>query len=200
MNSSEETQLVKKAKKGDVSAFETLIESHQKKIYNLALNFTKNHHDALDLSQEAFLKAFRNIKNFNEDSLFSTWLYKITTNLCTDHYRKQSNLKVTTIDSEFQNENGEPIQKMVLQSNFKDPESSYLQKELRELIISLLNKIPIESKTIIVLKDIHQFHYQEISKILDIPLGTVKSRLNSARKTLQKILKENHELFSRFNV
>jgi RNA polymerase sigma-70 factor, ECF subfamily len=200
MNTSDEMQLLKKAKKGDVSAFEILIEGHQKKIYNIALNFSKNHDDALELSQEAFLKAFRNIKNFKEDSLFSTWLYRITTNLCTDHYRKKNNEKLTYLSDESQNDAGAAIKKPELYSNFRDPESSYLQKELRELILSLLDKITLESKTIIVLRDIHQFNYQEISKILDIPLGTVKSRLNSSRKALRKILEENHELFYKYNV
>lgn len=195
MTKLEEKSLLKKAKKGNINAFEILVNEHQKKVYNLALKFSKNHEDALDLAQESLLKAYRNIQNFKENSLFSTWLYKITTNICIDHYRKINNIQTVYIDEEVKNNDGDSYKKINLPS-LSDPESACERKELRDFIISCLDKIPIELKSIIVLKDIQGFSYEEISQILDIPMGTVKSRINRARALMRKHLSENESFLN----
>lgn len=195
MTKLEEKSLLKKAKKGNINAFEILVNEHQKKVYNLALKFSKNHEDALDLAQEALLKAYRNIQNFKGNSLFSTWVYKITTNICIDHYRKTNNIQTVYIDEEVKNNDGDSYKKINLPS-LSDPESECERKELRGFIISCLDKIPIELKSVIVLKDIQGFSYEEISQILDIPMGTVKSRINRARTLMRKHLSENESFLN----
>jgi RNA polymerase sigma-70 factor (ECF subfamily) len=194
MENTNEKMLLKKAIKGSLDEFEILISPYQKKIYNIALNFTKNHDDALELSQEALIKVFRSIKTFNGDSKFSTWIYRITTNVCIDFYRKQNNITTIYIDEEKDAQDG--LYKFELKSNIADPPASYLQKELRVHIKEVLNKIPIELKTIILLRDVQGFCYDEISAILNLPIGTVKSRLNRSRQLLKKILSKDKEQIS----
>jgi len=100
--SSSEKELIKRAKKGDVEAFEQLIEGCQKKVFNIALRMLGNYDDASELAQEVFLKAYKSIKNFKGDSLFNTWIYKVTTNACLDEIRKRKNKKVVYLDEDIE--------------------------------------------------------------------------------------------------
>lgn len=199
MSKSNEKELMKLAARGDVSAFEELIFSHQKKVYNIAVNYTKNHDDALEISQEALIKAFRNIKNFKGDCSFSTWIFRITTNTCIDHYRKNSNISCIYIDGEKDIEDGTGA-RYELKSDLSEPLTAYLQKELRLGIRKALNSIPVELKTVVILRDIHGFCYEEISSIVGIPLGTIKSRISRARQFLKQILLRDNELFNKKDV
>lgn len=201
MTTSLEKELVKRAAMGDVPAFEDLVSIYQKKVYNIALNFFKNHDDALEISQEAFIKVFRSIGSFNGKSSFSTWLFRIVTNTCIDEFRKRNNITVVYIDEEVESEGDKPY-KTELRSNFEEPQEAYSRKEMRLIIMEALNKIPVELKTMIILRDINGFNYEEISHILNLPLGTVKSRISRARESLKNILKSysNLELSPRNNV
>jgi RNA polymerase sigma-70 factor, ECF subfamily len=200
MTTSEETLLIKEAKKGNLNAFELLIVKHQKKVYNIALHFSKNHDDALDLSQDTFLKAFKNLPGFKENSSFSTWIYQIATNLCIDAYRKNSHVTLSYIDEDPQYEEESSAPKIVLTSSFLSPEDAYLKAEFKNAIHHCLDQLPLELKMILVLKDIHDFQYAEIAHILQIQLGTVKSRISRARTYFKKILSQNKELFNRVSV
>lgn len=199
MSNTKEKELVKQASNGEVSAFEELILPHQKKIYNIALHYTKNHDDALEISQEALIKAFKNIKNFKGESAFSTWLFRIATNTCIDSYRKNININYVYIDEEIDNDQDSNI-KFELKSHLPEPATAYLQKELRGIIKVALNSIPIELKTVVVLRDIHGFCYEEISGIVGAPLGTIKSRISRARQFLKEILLKDRELINKRDV
>ncbi len=187
-----EKLLVKKSQAGDVEAFELLIDSYDRRAYNIAYRVMGNEEDAKDMAQEAMLRVFRSIKDFKGQSSFSTWLYRIVTNVCLDELRRRKNVKYISIDSTIQTEDGE--MHIELSSDMETPESAYERLEQRELIKRAIQELNDEYRSVIVLRDIQGFSYEEISNILDCSLGTVKSRINRARTMLRDRLKASMEL------
>lgn len=185
-----EKQLLQKAKMGDENSFESLILSCQNKAFNIAIRYLKNEDDAMDALQESFIKIFRHLSSFKEDSRFDTWVYRIVVNTCNDMLRKNSNQKIT--DSIFKTED-EKETVIEIPDVSGSPEEVFNKKEKTEHIISCLEKLSQEQKEIIVLRDIHGFSYEEISKMLDCSIGTVKSRINRSRLRLREILLEQNE-------
>ena len=184
-----EKQLIQKAKTGDESSFEALILSCQNKAYNIALRYLKNEDDAMDALQESFIKIFRHLGSFKEDSRFDTWVYRIVVNTCNDMLRKNSNMKMT--DSIFRNEDDKETV-IEIPDITGSPEEVIDQKEKTAHILSCLERLNQEQKEIIVLRDIHGFSYDEISEILNCSIGTVKSRINRSRLRLREILLEQN--------
>ncbi len=187
-----EKLLVKKSQSGDVESFELLISSYDKRAYNIAYRVMGNEEDAKDMAQEALLRIFRSIKDFKGQSSFSTWLYRIVTNVCLDELRRRKNEKYVSMDSTIQTDSGELH--MELCSDKETPESVYERVEQRELIKSAISELNEDYRSVIVLRDIQGFSYEEISNILDCSLGTVKSRINRARNMLRERLKSSVEL------
>ncbi|HOJ80894.1 MAG TPA: sigma-70 family RNA polymerase sigma factor [Clostridiales bacterium] len=187
-----ERLLISKAKAGDVEAFEQLIEAYQKKVYNLALRMTGNQDDAADLAQEAFIRVFRSISGFKEQSSFSTWVYRITTNVCLDEIRKRKNRKVISIDEEIHMDDGE-IKRQVI-SEEPLPDELAEREELRSIVNAAINSLPEDQRIVLTLRDLNGLSYDEIAKILDCPGGTVKSRINRARQALRNVLSARTEL------
>lgn len=189
---SNEILLVEKSRKGDVDAFEELIRDYKKSAYNIALKVLQNVEDAEDASQEALIKVFKSIKNFNMQSTFRVWLYRIVVNTCIDFKRKKK-VNAFSIDEdidlggdsslhrEIADDSGNPD--VLLEKNFNN-----------KLVIEAVNKLDDIYKTIIILRDIQGFSYGEIAEILSCNLGTVKSRLNRARKNLKEILENELEI------
>lgn len=172
----EERELISRCKKNDMDAFESLILSYEKKIYNLCFYMLKNKDDALDASQEVSIKIYKSIDKFKGESKFSTWVYRITYNTCMDYIKKRRDElsyddvinPETHVDSR--------IEGII--------ETRELQYEIKKCILKLSN----DFRTIIILRDINGLSYQEIADILNIEIGTVKSRLNRARETLRNEL------------
>jgi len=191
--SNNEQLLLERSKAGDIAAFETLIEAYQKKIFNLAYRIVGNYDDAGDLAQEALIRIFRSIVNFKEQSSFSTWVYRITTNVCLDDIRKKKNRKVLSLDEEIHVEDGE--MKRQIMSDDPLPDEVAEKEELRHLVNSAIKGLPEEQRLVITLRDIQGLTYDEISEILDCPSGTVKSRINRARQALKNVLLSKRELF-----
>ena len=187
-----EKLLVKKSQSGDVEAFELLISSYDKRAYNIAYRVMGNEEDAKDMAQEALLRVFKSVKDFKGQSSFSTWLYRIVTNVCLDELRRRKNDKHISMDSTIRTENGELH--MELCSDKETPESVYERVEQRELIKNAIRELNDEYRSVIVLRDIQGFSYDEISNMLDCSLGTVKSRINRARTMLRDKLKASMEL------
>jgi len=182
-----EKQLIQKAKTGDEISFESLILGCQNKAFNIAIRYLKNEEDALDALQESFIKIFRHLNTFKEDSRFDTWVYRIVVNTCNDMLRKNSNQKIT--DSLFKtDEEKETI--IEIPDSSGAPEEVYDKKEKSEHIKSCLEKLNQEQKEIIILRDVHGFSYDEISEILECSIGTVKSRINRSRLRLREIILE----------
>lgn len=183
--------MVALCKKGDREAFNALVTKYQKQVFNIAYGMLSDYEDASDASQEVFVKVYRSIASFKGQASFSTWLYRICSNVCNDMLRKRQRRVISVSIDGDDDENpaahlpsGEPTPAERLEQNER-------QKAVREAINSLRK----EYREIIVYSDMEQLSYEEISKILRCPVGTVKSRLNRARNNLRKKLSEKRELF-----
>jgi RNA polymerase sigma-70 factor (ECF subfamily) len=193
-----EKLLIDKAKAGDIQSFEMLVEKHQKRIFNIALRVIGNHADAADLAQNALIRIYKSIGNFKEESSLSTWIYRITMNVCFDELRRRKNRKLISIEQEIQLDDGDV--KRQLESESPQPSEAAEKKELKSIVRNAIEQLSDEHKEVIILRDLQAFSYDEIASILDLPVGTVKSRINRARSALKKILTENKELLSEYYV
>ena len=187
MTPSEELSLIERVRTGDADAFEPLVCEHQKKVYNLALRLLKNSDDALDASQEAFIKAFTGISGFRADSRFSVWLYRLTYNVCIDLLRKKS--RENTVPLSVEDDGGETVE-LEIPDERTSPEREYERRELRELISAGLDTLSEEHRQILIMREISDMSYTEIADTLSISVGTVKSRIARARAALAVFLSE----------
>lgn len=190
----DEKELIKKSKDGNIESFEKLIEAHQLKVYNISLKMLKNEQDAFDASQDALLKAFKYIGKFKEEASFSTWLYRITVNVCLDMLKKRKDSYNTlSLEQQISLKDNE------VQVQFEDKKQNVLndvlKSEQKKALYEAIDKLSAEHKKMIVLRDIEGFSYEEIAKITNKNLGTVKSKINRARASLKEILIKNKELF-----
>ncbi|WP_236904913.1 RNA polymerase sigma factor [Clostridium formicaceticum] len=188
----QEDVLIEKAKKGDVESFELLIGAYQKKAFNIAYRILGNLEDANDMTQEALVKVYRSIHNFKGNSSFSTWLYSIVNNVCIDFIRKNKKTKLLYIDG--QQEEGAYTKELPDEMN--TPECLFEKNEVKKMIHDAINQLNYEQRKIIVLRDIQGFSYQEIAEILDISVGTVKSRINRGRNHLKLLIGEGMKVTS----
>ncbi len=177
----EEQILIKKCQADDAVAFEELLGNYETMIYNLTYRFFGNHHDASDVGQEALLRVYRKIKDFNGKSSFKTWLYRVVSNLCLDEIRKRKKRKDSSLE-EAKESGYEPLAGDVT------PMENVLQKERFQLIQEILLLLTEEHRTILILKDIEGLDYNEISQVLNCNIGTVKSRLSRARESFRQKL------------
>lgn len=184
-----EKELVRKSKEGDVEAFEELIRSYEKRIYNIAFRMAGDRDDAFDIAQEVCIRIFRSIGKFKGNSSFSTWVYRITSNVCIDEMRKRRSnvipLAVASDDGEYE---------IPIADEGKLPDEILESREISDAVRSCILELEPEYRMIIILRDINGYTYDEISKVLDVNMGTVKSRLNRARGMLKTKIK-NMELF-----
>lgn len=192
--SENEKLLLERAKKGEVEAFELLIERYQRKVFNIALKMLGNHDDASELAQEAFIKIYKSIKGFKEESSFSTWVYRIATNVCLDELRKRKNRKLTYLDEVIQSEDGDLKREIADQG--LSPDAIAERKELKHALNQAILSLSEEHRVVLIMRDLHGMTYEEIAKITKCPEGTVKSRINRARLSLKEALYKNKELFS----
>lgn len=184
--------IVKKAIKGNKNALEKLIIKYEKKVYNIAYQIFGNEHDANDMAQEVFIKVYKSLHKFNFKSTFSTWIYRITVNTCIDEYRKKSkNSKVEYMDETIKQQDS------IIQKQFIDkgltPEEEIIKNENIKFVRESIDELKEDYRIIIILRDIKGYSYENIADILDISIGTVKSRISRARSKLKKIIKENQE-------
>ena len=178
-----EKVLLQRAKKGEIAAFEALVSAYERRVYALALRSTGSEDDAADITQEVFLRAYRSLDTFRGDSGFSTWLYRITTNLCVDLARKKNSAPTDQLDEEAI---GRVPETRSEQRQEEALESSELRREL-DIALSMVSE---EHRKIVILRDVAGMTYADIASALSIEEGTVKSRLARARAALRKILIE----------
>ena len=183
----EELAIIEKIRGGDSNAFEELVLANQKNVYNLALKMLSNAEDALDISQEAFFKAYRQLDSFRGDSRFSVWLYRLTYNLCIDFLRKKPRSKVISIT--YQDE-GDESSDIEIPDVRNLPEDNALRREMRNTISASIDELGQSHREILVMREITGMSYGEIAEALNLNEGTVKSRLARARIYLANILKE----------
>ncbi len=187
---SAELELIERSKGGDLAAFEELVVTHQKLIYNLAYRMTGNEEDAFDVVQEAFLRAFKSIKRFNMNSSFGTWIYRIASNICIDLLRKRK--KTRTYPLTQQDYCGKNSTRVIAQSDDL-PEEQAERRDIRNKVRQAINNLPEDQRVIIILRDIQGRSYKEIGEILKLNIGTVKSRISRARAYLKEELQKLEE-------
>ena len=182
----------KNAAKGDIASFEKLVRKYEKFVCTTVYSVVRNYDDALDVSQEVFLKLYHNIGSFKGESSFSSWLYRIAKNSALDFLRKQKNIR-QNVSLVTESSDGEEVQLEIADTSEKSsPESSILKKEQKEILYSALDDLSDEHREIIILRDIEGYAYEQITEILKLEHGTVKSRLFRARENLRKILLEKN--------
>ena len=178
-------ELIRKAANGDRDAFDQLVERYQTQVYNLCLRMVGVREDALDLAQEAFLRAWKGLPYFQFGASFSTWLYRLTSNVCIDFLRAQKRRSVVSIT--FLDDRDEE-KELDLPDPAAGPEDQAIQTERRELITRAMNDLPVEYRQVLSLRVLQDLSYAEIAELLDIKEGTVKSRIARAREQLRKNL------------
>ena len=188
-----EQELVARARRGDESAFEALVTENEKRIYNLCRRLTGNQEDAAELTQEAFLNAWRGLGRFQGESSFSTWLYRLATNACIDFLRKEKRRQSLSMTVSLDDE--EEARQVELPDERYAPEGALERAEARRAVAEGLERLTLEHRQVLVLREIHGLSYAEIGQVLGLEEGTVKSRIARARGALRKVLTERGNLF-----
>ncbi len=177
---------------GELDAFNRIVKAYQKMVFNQAYRVMGDYHAAQDAAQEAFLSAYQKLHTYRGGS-FKSWLLRIVTNACYDEFRRRKRQPVTPLNPI--NDHGEEIESPAwLEDPAEKPESMLTRKELSEAIQFCLNKLDLEFRSVVVLVDIQGLDYASAAEIIDRPLGTVKSRLARARRSLQECLQHFREL------
>ena len=182
-----ELELVRQAAHGSTTAFEQLVLSYQTQVYNLALRMAGNPEDAMDLSQEAFIKAWRGLATYRFDSAFSTWLYRLTSNVCIDFLRRQKKQKVVPL--QVTDDTGEE-RDLSIPDPTPGPEETLLARSDREQVAQALGRLEPEYRQALTLRVVNGLSYAEIADILGIREGTVKSRIARAREKMRAAMQK----------
>jgi RNA polymerase sigma-70 factor, ECF subfamily len=183
MSPTEERTAIERCKKGDRDAFAFIVQKYMKPAYYVALGYVGKPDDALDISQDAFVNAFRHITDFDTSKTFFPWFYSILKNLCMNHLNRIRRLCEDSIDAMAGQEDEIPLPVEAL-----NPEQSAVQKDLRYKIGRAIRRLHPKEREIIILQHLQDFSYQEIADLLGIPIGTVMSRLYGARRALRREL------------
>ena len=180
--------LVERCQGGDLGAYEILVGRHRQRVYQYAYSRVRNEQDAADLSQETFVKAWRAIRGFKKTAQFSTWLYRITTNLVIDSARRRERRPEVPFEEAIDPDADANVE--IPPSNQPSPTDEAQRKELRQQIDAALLELSPEHRAVLQLREFDGFDYAEIAKAVGCSLGTVMSRLHYARKHMQKLLKD----------
>jgi RNA polymerase sigma factor (sigma-70 family) len=186
----DELQIITEAQNGSLAAFNKLVMTYQGMAYNVAYRIIGNQESAADACQDAFIKAFKAIKQY-KGGAFKSWLMRIVTNTCYDQIRYKSRRPTTSLD-EISDNPAEHNTKLV--NGSERPEEHVLRGELGDLLQTGISDLPEDQRIVLVLSDVQGFSYQEIAEIINQPLGTVKSRLSRGRRRLRDYLIEQREL------
>ncbi|MDH5355281.1 MAG: RNA polymerase sigma factor RpoE [Gammaproteobacteria bacterium] len=181
-----DAELVKRVQAGDTAAYDVLVQKYQHKVVNLVGRFVSDQAECYDITQDAFIKAYRAIGNFRGDSQFYTWLYRIAANTAKNYLasraRKSPNNTVDVEDAEhFEGESG--------LKEYANPENLLLTEEIKQTIFAAIEALPDDLKSAITLREIEGLSYEEIAEVMDCPIGTVRSRIFRARDVIDKELR-----------
>ena len=192
--SAEEKALIERCKRGDLAAFNDLVRKYEKQVYNFAYRLTGNYDDANDVAQDAFLRVFNAIGSFRGDASFSTWLFRITTNVFLDERKRAKAHPQASLDEYL--ELGESSVTRQIEDPSPTPEAVLEESERAQILSNAVSDLPEYQRAMITLYHGQQKSYEEIAEIMDLPIGTVKSRLNRARLALKEKLSGLRELFN----
>ena len=180
-----EGELVSRARAGDTAAFEQLMEENQDRVYTLCLRMTGHREDALDLAQEAFLNAWRGLPSFQGNSSFSTWVYRLASNACIDFLRKRKRQQQGESGLSLDDDEA-PLPEPADPRG--SPEEELERRELRRAVERGLQALPEHHRQVLIMRELSGLSYQEIGAVLNLDLGTVKSRIARARLALKNYL------------
>ena len=187
----DEARIISEAQKGSLAAFNQLVMAYQGLAFNVAYRVIGQPDAAADACQDAFLKAYKAIKQHQGGS-FKSWLMRIVTNTCYDQIRYKKRRPTTSLEGMTEHSSGEHNSSLI--SEAEHPEDYAMRGELGEVIQEGISQLPDDQRIVLVLSDVEGFSYQEIAEVIDQPLGTVKSRLSRARRRLRDYLIEQKEL------
>jgi RNA polymerase sigma-70 factor (ECF subfamily) len=188
--------LVRRCLAGEAAAWEEIVRAHQRRIYNLCYRFTGSAENAEDLSQEVFIKIYRTLKTYDQSKgAFTTWVTTVTRNLLVDHYRssKQERLTDPLEATSEEQEAGAVSVADKLADAAPGPEAQMRHLDRQKLVQNALNKLSPELREAVILRDLQELDYREIARILRVPEGTVKSRINRGRTELAKLLERTYK-------
>jgi len=180
---SDELALVRAAKAGDISAFEQLVHRYDRNVFRIAQHITQNREDAEDVVQDAFLKSYENLKNFQEQSKFYTWLVRIAVNEALMRLRRRRPERMVSLDEEVKTEEDSMPREVADWS--PNPEQQYSQAELKDILTRTIQGLPSSFRTVFVLRDVEGLSTEETAEALDLSIPAVKSRLLRARLQLR---------------
>jgi RNA polymerase sigma-70 factor (ECF subfamily) len=184
-SSADDQTLVRAAQRGDMAAFEGLVARHRDKLYARAYSMMRNEEEAIDLSQEAWVKGWQRLRQFQGESSFGTWMTRIVINLCLDQLRKQKRQRTESIEAMDEETGGVERQMPVVTVN---PTAGLERGELRQRIDRALGQLSYEHRTVLVLHEFEEMEYKEIARTMGCSIGTVMSRLFYARRKLAALL------------
>lgn len=186
-------QLIERVQQGDKSSFDALMRRHEKKAYQYAYRLTQNQDDACDIVADAFVRVHAALKNFRGQSAFGTWLYRIITNCALDFKKKDKSSRTVSIEApSFAG--GQEMQRQ-FEDEGPGPDELAERNAREHSVQQALSKMPEYQQAMLVMYHVENMSYEEIADALDLPLGTVKSRLNRARLALRDLLTKDEELF-----
>lgn len=184
----DDTRLVHASLSGDSEAFGELVKKYERLIYNTSCQLVGNSDDAFDVSQETFIKAYRSLGSFRGDSKFSTWLYRICQNAAKDYMRSKSRRQTISLTA-YDDDDTKEVQLDIPDDDMmSQPDNLLEREESRKAVRNAISQLSEDHKNVIVLRDIEGYSYDEISEILNLEIGTVKSRLNRARLAIKDFL------------
>ncbi len=184
----EDAVLVRQVQAGETFAFTELVTKYQDRVYNTCLRICGHTEDARDLTQDAFLQAFESIASFRGKSAFFTWLFRIAVNMSISHRRKRKARNAASLQDEKGTLNGPSSASQLTDERGVDPSTIVEKAEQRALVADCLLQLESDQRAVLVLRDMEGFDYQEIADILEIPVGTVKSRVFRGRLALRKLM------------
>ena len=180
--------IIREVLDGDANAFEDIVREYERNVYNIALRMSGDREDALDISQESFLKAYHSLHSFRGDSRFSVWLYRIVSNTCLDFLRERKRRAEVPL---VRGDDADEPEQAEIPDESLSPETLFERNLTREALRRGLMSLPEDQRTILLLREIEGFSYEEIADILSLESGTVKSRIFRARKKLCEFLIED---------
>ena len=185
-NNIADKEIIERVKNGDKKAYDLLVLKYQQRVINLISRFVKNYADALDVSQETFIKAYKALPNFRGESAFYTWLYRIAVNTAKNHLTVQSR-KITK--SDYDVTEIEQIEGNMTLTEQTTPENLLIKDELQDIVLNTIENLPEDLKSAIMLREIEGLSYEEIATVMECPVGTVRSRIFRARETIDNKIK-----------
>ena len=188
----DDREYVRRTLAGDDRAFAVLVARHGRGLYNLAYRMVRDGETARDLVQEVFVRAHRSLAKYDPVYPFTSWIYRVASNLCIDHLRKRK-LDTVSIDAPLSVGQDETVTRE-LPDDSADPARMLEERERAELLAAALDKLPSAHRLVLVLRHQRDLSYEEISVALDVPLGTVKARIHRAREALRRILVRDYRM------